>query len=92
MATELFEHFTYVVWENAELTTKLQLAEAEISNLKSANKRLENGLLTLSEKLEDANNEIGRLGMVLKHRAKEVSSERWPDKRNDWPRMVARHH
>ena len=61
MHNELYDNFTYVFQENNELSTKLQQAETENASLKSK-------LITLSEKLEDANNEIGRLGMVLKHR------------------------
>ena len=92
MTDELYEHFTSVVQENNELSTKLQHAEIEIARLKSANERLENRLLTLNEQLEDANNEIGRMGMVLKHRKKDIQSEKHIGKRNEWPFLAARHH
>lgn len=92
MQNKLYEHFTYVVQENTELSSKLQQAETEVANLKSANERMEHRLLALSEKLEDANNEIGRLGMVLKHRAKERPSERWLGMQNDWHDLATSHH
>jgi regulator of replication initiation timing len=75
-----------------ELTTKLQQAETENASLKLANEQLENRVLTLSEKLEDANNEIGRMGMVLKHRTKDMESERQFGKPNEWSFLAARHH
>lgn len=55
---------------NAELAIKLQVAETDIDNLKSAIGRLEDENLALTVKLEDANNEIGRLDMVLKRPVK----------------------
>jgi len=59
-----------LVKENADLTLQLKACEAEIERLKSANERLGDGLLTVTEKLENANNEIDRLDMVMKrHRA-----------------------
>lgn len=85
MTDELNERFNDVVRKNAELTVKLEVAETEIGNLKSE-------LLTLSEKLEDANNEMGRMGMVLKHRAKDMQSQKRLDKQNEWLLGAARHH
>jgi peptidoglycan hydrolase CwlO-like protein len=90
MHNEPNEPPTCVVQEITELTSKLQLAEAEIADLKSVNDRMEYRLTTLNEKLEDANNEIGRLTMVLKHRAKEIPSESWIRKHSDL--FTARHH
>ncbi len=69
----------------SSLTTKLQLAESE-------NARLKSELLTLSEQLEDANNEIGRMGMVLKHRAKDMQSNRQFGNLNDLAHLALRHH
>jgi predicted nuclease with TOPRIM domain len=92
MTSELYEHFTYVVLENNELSNKLQHAETENASLKSANERLENRLLVLSEQLEDANNEIGRLGMVLRHRTKDRQFDRRLDKQNAWPLLAAHRH
>jgi predicted nuclease with TOPRIM domain len=90
MHNELFEHFNNVVQENIELMSKLELAEAKIANLKSTNERLEYGFQALSDKLEDANNEINRLGMVLKHRTKDMPPERWIRTHNDM--LAARRH
>jgi len=67
MTNELFQYLNELILENAGLTLKLQAYEAEIGSLKSANERLVNGLLTVTEKLEKANNEMGRLDMVMKH-------------------------
>ena len=92
MTSELYEHVTYVVQENIELSTKLLHAETENASLKSANARLENMLLALSEKLADANNEIGRLGMVLRHRTKDMQSDRRFGQQNAWSVSTARHH
>ena len=89
------ERINEVIRKNNELVFKLQHAEAEIASLKSANNRLEHSLLTLSEKLEDANNEIGRLGMVLKHRVinmQSVQSEKRLGKPNERLLMAAKHH
>jgi len=92
MHNELYENFTYVFQENNELSTKLQQAETENASLKSTIGQLENRLLTLSEKLEDANNEIGRLGMVLKHRVRDTQFDRRFDSQGDWSHSVPHHH
>ncbi len=67
MTNELFQYVNELILENAGLTLKLQAYEAEIGSLKSANNQLVNGLLTVTEKLEKAHNEIGRLDLVVKH-------------------------
>jgi chromosome segregation ATPase len=91
MTNEFYKHFTYVFRGNNELSTRLQYAETENASLKAANEQLENRLLVLSEKLEDANNEIGRLDMVLKHRTKDMQSGRRLGKQSEWM-LAARHH
>ena len=60
--------------DNLELTLKLQAAETKIESLKSISERLGNGILTLSEKLENANNEIARLDMLMKRQCKDVDT------------------
>jgi hypothetical protein len=67
MTNELYQHLDGLVAENKALTMKLKLADAEIATLRIEVARLENGQLELSVKLEDANNEVGRIGMVLTH-------------------------
>ncbi len=81
MTKELYEPHNEDVRKNSELTIKLKAAETEIGSLKSANERLANGLLTLCEKLQDATNEVGRLNMVLKNRAKAFEYTKRPGKR-----------
>lgn len=75
MTNELFQYVNELILENAGLTLKLQAYEAEIGSLKSANQRLVNGLLTVTEKLEKANNEIGRLDLVVKHHRGDKATE-----------------
>jgi predicted nuclease with TOPRIM domain len=60
--------------ENLELTRKLNIAEAEIESLKSVNERLGSGILTLSEKLENASNEIARLDILMKRQRDNVAT------------------
>ncbi len=67
MTNELYQRMDELVNENAELTLKLYDAETVNGSLESANERLVNGLLTVTEKLGNAHNEIGRLRMV-RHR------------------------
>lgn len=85
MTSERNECFDEVVRAYVALTTKFQKAEAE-------NARLKSELLTLSEKLADADNEIGRMSMVLKHRAKDMQSERQFGRQIEWSNFVAHHH
>jgi hypothetical protein len=81
-----------VVRANQELATKLQQSEFENASLKSAIEQFEYRVLTLSEKLDDANNEIGRLGMVLQHRAKDMQTVRQLGKNNEWLYAASQHH
>ena len=67
MTNELYQRMDELVKENAGLTLKLHEAETVNVSLNLANERLGNGLLTLTEKLENANSEIDRLRMV-RHR------------------------
>jgi len=67
MANELYQRLDDLVMENKELTIKLELSNSEIANLRIEVKRLEDGQLELSVKLDESKNEIGRLGMRLKH-------------------------
>ena len=60
--TGLYQRLDELINENIGLAIKLEAAEAEICRLKSA--------------LEDANNEIGRLGMVFRHREESLQSIR----------------
>ncbi len=85
MAIEPNERLDEVARAYNVLTTKLQQAESE-------NARLKSELQTLSEKLEDANNEIGRMGMVLKHRAKDMQSDRRLGIPNEWAKSAFSHH
>ena len=85
MANELNERLNDALRENAELTRKLQMAETENGSLKSE-------FLALTEKLDDANNEIARLGMVLKHRTKDIESVSRPGKQIDWSSLAGSHH
>jgi predicted nuclease with TOPRIM domain len=64
MTNELYQRMDELVNENTELTLKLYDAETLNGSLESANERLLNGLLTLTEKLKNANDEMGRLRMV----------------------------
>lgn len=92
MTSKLYEHVTYVVRENNELTANLQRAEIENARLQSENEQLKNGLLALGEKLADANNEIDRLGMILKHRARDRESAKRLGKQREWPLFSAHQH
>lgn len=49
------------------LTLRLKISETEVAQLHLAVDQLEGENLALIVKLEDANNEIGRLDMVLRH-------------------------
>jgi hypothetical protein len=67
MTNELYQRMDELVNENAELTLKLYDVETVNGSLESANDRLVNGLLTVTENLKNAHNEIDRLRMV-RHR------------------------
>lgn len=53
--------------DNSVLRVQLKSSEENVANLRLEVVRLENGTIELIARLEDAHNEIGRLGMVLKH-------------------------
>ena len=76
MANELYQRLDDLVDKNEELTIKLALANSEIANFKIEVNRLEDGHLGLSVKLGDANDEIGRLEMKLKHRYDDLANLR----------------
>ncbi len=61
-----------LVQGNEKLAIKLQASEAETSRLKLAIERLEYNHQVLTEKLAEANNEIGRLSMVLKRQVNDM--------------------
>ena len=61
-----------LVKENAGLTLKLQIADIEIGHLKFEVEQSKEGQLALIVKLEESDNEVGRLGMVLKHQVKDM--------------------
>jgi predicted nuclease with TOPRIM domain len=82
MADKLYLRLDELVKENAGLSLKLKAAETEIDSLESANARLGNELLTLNEKLENANNEISRLDMVMKHRRDDLVTIRRLGRKN----------
>lgn len=76
MTNILYQSIDDLVQDNAGLTIKLQLAKTEIGSLKLEIERLEGGHLALTVKLQDANNEVARMGMVLKHQVKDLESIR----------------
>ncbi|MDO8466089.1 MAG: hypothetical protein Q7S46_12705 [Gallionella sp.] len=76
MTCKLYQSIDVLIKENAELTLKLQLFEAEIGNLKLAVERLEDAQRGLTVKLEEANNEVSRAYMVLKHQGGNLKSIR----------------
>ena len=53
--------------DNAALTLRLKFAESEIGRLKVEIERLANGMVELVVKVEESDNEVGRLGIVLLH-------------------------
>ena len=53
--------------DNAILRVQLKSSEENVANLRLEVVKLENGTIEPVARLEDAHNEIGRLGMVLKH-------------------------
>ena len=74
MSNELFQRLSDLILENTGLAQKLQAAETENCSLKSANERLMNGLLTVTEKLENANIEIGRLDLMMKRHHEDLAT------------------
>ncbi len=66
MTNELYQRIDELERLNALLTLELQVAGAEIGSFKSTIERLGNEHLALTEKLEEAKNEIARLDMVRK--------------------------
>lgn len=66
MNNELYQRIDELARLNDTLTLELQVAETEIGSLKTTIERLESEHLALTEKLEDAKNEIARLDMVRK--------------------------
>ena len=77
---------------NDEVIRSYNILATKYRQIKSENTRLKSELLALSEKLADANIEIARMGMVLKHRAKDMQSERQPGKQSHWLQSATRHH
>lgn len=63
-----------LVKHNKKLTLKLRISETEVAQLHLEFERVEGENLALVVKLEDANNEIGRLDMVLRHRLDSLES------------------
>jgi predicted nucleic acid-binding Zn-ribbon protein len=68
MTNELYKAIDVLTLENGELKIQLFAAEKELGALKVEVKRLEDGALELSVKLEDLTNENARLVMVTNHR------------------------
>lgn len=62
--------------ESSAMLERLQYAEAENVRLKTDREYLRLKVMELNEQLEDANNEISRLCMVLKHREMNVQHNR----------------
>ena len=60
----------YLGAAEGDVLARLRHAEDENAKLRAENDRLRYNLSALGEELEDANNEISRLCMVLKHRDK----------------------
>ena len=54
--------------KNKELIIQLHDSEVAVASLNVEVTRLENGMLELTVKLNDAADEIGRLTMVVKHK------------------------
>jgi hypothetical protein len=72
MGNFLYDTFDLLAIENGELRLKLLAANDEIGNLKLEVKRLEDGSLELSIKLEDIAIEKARMVMVTKHRVEAI--------------------
>lgn len=75
-----------------ELEASLLRANAENADLKAENRQLTDNLMKLNEKLEDANNEISRLCMVLKHREKGMPPEELHNRLHELLLTASPHH
>lgn len=63
-----------LIRENETLKLQLEAADAKIANLTVKVIKSETGEHELIVQLEDANGEVGRLGMVLKHQSDNLTS------------------
>ena len=68
MTNQHQKHNLALVKENAELINKLLDAESEIDKLKLINERLDKTITFLTDRVVDANSEVGQLRMKMKHR------------------------
>jgi len=59
---------------NEDLSIKLELADVEIGNLKLEVDSLKDGILTLTVKLADSDEEVARQSMKLKYRVDDIKT------------------
>ena len=61
-----------LVRDNAELIQKILCAESEIKKMRLENDNLRNTVQSLTEKVVDANNEVARMSMMMKHHQEDL--------------------